>query len=443
MTIKFFLQANTNPASIYVRIREGKQIDAKANTGILVNPEVFNKGEIKLLRINPKATAESKNKIQEQNNHLNELQAQLNNLRGHISNLLNNKKDYEIIDTKWLKEALNPSNEADKLPSNITDYFEKYLEHKKASLAASTIKKLKSIKSRIERFEIETGRVFIQNIDNKFSKKFQLWMDNKGYDHNTKVKTLKVIKTVCNHASENGIPINPQLKSILKDLRYKNSEHIHLNLNEISQIIETNIEDKKLDCAKDWLIISCFTAQRVSDFLRFSKDNIVQMEGHDFLDITQNKTDVPVYVPLSPEVKQILDKRNGEFPPIFSTNVESNKTIYNKLIKEVCRLSGIHELVQVKLKDSKTSRYKIKEVPKYKAVSTHIGRRSYATNYYGIINTALLINATGHASEAQFLRYVGKTGNHNALALAKAMQKLQANNIKEPQMKVIKNVSNN
>ena len=113
------------------------------------------------------------------------------------------------------------------------------------------------------------------------------------------------------------------------------------------------------------------------------------------------------------------------------------------MIKEVCRLSGLNQLVQAKIKDSKTSRYEIKEIPKYKAVSTHIGRRSYATNYYGKINTALLINATGHASESQFLRYVGKTGNHNALALAKAMQELRATNIIEPQMKVIKNVSNN
>ena len=308
MTIKFFLQSNTNPASIYVRIREGKHIDAKANTGFLVNPDAFNKGDIKLFRINPKATGENKITIQEQNNYLNELQAKLDNLRNHISNLLNNKKDYEIIDSKWLKAVLNPSNEDDSLPSNLLDYFGKYLEYKKASLAASTIKKLKSIKARIERFENEKGRVFIQNVDTKFSKKFQLWMDDQGYDHNTKVKTLKVIKTVCNHASENGIPINPQLKNVVKELRYKKSEHIHLSFEEINQIIATDFDDEKLDYAKDWLIISCYTAQRVSDFLRFSKENIVQMEGNEFLDIRQNKTDAPVYIPLMPEVKSILKK---------------------------------------------------------------------------------------------------------------------------------------
>lgn len=442
MTIKFFLQANTNPSSIYVRIRDGNTVDAKANTNLLVNPEAFNKGELKQFRVPPKGTAEIKSKIQEDNKYLNELQISLNNLKSHLATLLNSKEDYEIIDTKWLKEVINPKQETDSLPNNLNDYFEKYLEYKKTSLAKSTLKKLKSIKVRIERFETEKGRVYIQNIDNRFSKDFQLWCDNQGYDHNTKVKTLKVIKTVCNHANENGIPTNPQMPNIVKGLNYKKTEHIHLNLFEIQQIINTDIEDEKLNNAKDWLIISCFTAQRVSDFLRFTKDKITEMEGIDFLDISQEKTDKPVYIPITNEVKTILDKRKGDFPPLFSTNIDSNKTIYNKLIKEVCRLAKINEIIEAKIKSKKTNRYEIKEVPKYKAVSTHIGRRSYATNYYGKIPTPLLIAATGHASENQFLRYVGKTGNQNAIALAKAMRQLALSNNEEPKMTVIKNASN-
>jgi len=441
MTIKFFLQANSKPSSIYVRIREGNSIDAKANTNLLVNPETFNKGELKQFRLPPKATADVKAKIQKQNKYLNDLQVNLNNLKSHLTTLLNNRQDYEIIDTKWLKEVINPTQESDTLPNNLSDYFEKFLEYKKTSLAKSTLKKLKSIKARIERFEKEKGRVYIQNIDNRFSKDFQLWCDNQGYDHNTKIKTLKVIKTVCNHADENGVPTHPQLANIVKGLKYKNTEHIHLSLSEIQQIIDTEIKDKKLNWAKDWLIISCFTAQRVSDFLRFNKDKMVEMEEIEFLDISQEKTDKPVYIPITSEVKTILDKRKGDFPPLFSKNTESNKTIYNKLIKEVCRLAKIDEVIVAKIKNKKTERYELKEVPKHKAVSTHIGRRSYATNYYGKIHTPLLIAATGHASESQFLRYVGKTGNQNAIALAKAMRQLAQNNNEKPKMTVIKNIS--
>ena len=162
----------------------------------------------------------------------------------------------------------------------------------------------------------------------------------------------------------------------------------------------------------------------------------------DFLDISQEKTDEPVLIPLTAEVKRILDKRGGDFPPIFTKNVESNKAYYNKLIKKVCEIAGIDNTVTAKLKNHKTNRYETKEVPKYKAVSTHIGRRTFATNYYGKINSALLIAATGHASEQQFLRYVGKTGTQNALALAIEMRKLARNNKEEPKLKVVKNKAN-
>ena len=74
-------------------------------------------------------------------------------------------------------------------------------------------------------------------------------------------------------------------------------------------------------------------------------------------------------------------------------------------------------------------------------ISGFIGRRSFATNYYGKINSALLISATGHASEQQFLRYVGNTGTQNALALAKEMRKFARNKNQEPKLTVVKSAS--
>jgi intein/homing endonuclease len=98
--------------------------------------------------------------------------------------------------------------------------------------------------------------------------------------------------------------------------------------------------------------------------------------------------------------------------------------------------------VTANLRQTKKSRYEIKDVPKWKAVSSHIGRRSFATNYYGKINTALLISATGHASEKQFLTYVGKPQEDKAMALARALKQFALEQNQEPQLKVIKNASN-
>jgi hypothetical protein len=56
--------------------------------------------------------------------------------------------------------------------------------------------------------------------------------------------------------------------------------------------------------------------------------------------------------------------------------------------------------------------------PKYELITSHVGRRSFATNNYGRIPTALLINVTGHATEAMFLEYIGKTETEKAKQLA-------------------------
>lgn len=441
MAISFYIQSKKNPASLYVRIREG-EIDAKANTNLKINLDNFNKGEIKYLKTPTGASAVIKRDVQERNNYLIELQNSLDGLKSKLTNLLNNRNKDEQIDSTWLNQIINPTNAAVVLPNQLSKYFTMYLEFRKSSLKPSTIKKLGSIKNRVIKYEDSHGRIYIHNVDNKFSKLFQLWCDEEGYDHNTKLKTLKVIKTVCNHASENGLLTSSQLGTITKGLKYRKTEHIHLSFDELKQINNTFIEDERLSIAKDWLIISCFTAQRVSDFLRFTKNKVIALESMKFLDISQEKTEEPVLIPLSQEATTILEKRDGNFPPVFSENVESNKAIYNKLIKDVCELAGIKDVVSAKLKNKITKRYEIMETPKYKAVSTHIGRRSFATNYYGKINTALLIAATGHASEQQFLRYVGKKGTQNALALAKEMRKIAMKENKEPQLTVVKHASN-
>ena len=43
-------------------------------------------------------------------------------------------------------------------------------------------------------------------------------------------------------------------------------------------------------------------------------------------------------------------------------------------------------------------------------------RRSFASNYYGKIETPLLKNITGHSKESTFLTYIGTHQNKDALA---------------------------
>ncbi|TDW51583.1 integrase [Flavobacterium sp. 270] len=440
MAITFYLQSIKNPASIYVRIREGRDIDAKAKTNLSINPERFDKGKIKKVKVPNGATAESKAEVQKENSSLINLEKDLAKLSNQITTLLNEREDFEIINSDWLKNVINPKVER-MAPSKLVDYFEHYIDCKGSDIATSTVKKIRVFKNRVLKYEKTIKPIYIENIDLMFITRFEDWLRDDGYAKNTIIKTIKTIKEVCYHSKSRGIKVNPEVEQIGlgKDYVYKRAEHITLNEDEIQRVETVKLDDKQLDIARDWLVISLHTAQRVSDFLRFKVEDIVDIEGSKFIDFRQQKTDTPVYIILREPVLKIIEKRGGKFPPIFSDKAGSNSTIYNKLIKLVCKEAKINELVTVSIKNKKTNRYELKEVKKYLAVSTHIGRRSFATNYYTHIDTMLLMSQTGHKSTKQFMDYVSKADKTNATSLAKGFAKFDELNKKPASMKVLHN----
>ena len=78
---------------------------------------------------------------------------------------------------------------------------------------------------------------------------------------------------------------------------------------------------------------------------------------------------------------------------------------------------SIAEVTENELKE-KVKRKKSGTFKKWELVTSHIGRRSFATNNYGKIPTSLLISATGHSTEKMFLEYIGKTDTQKAMQLA-------------------------
>ena len=437
MKVSFSIRSKSETASIYVRLRLD-DADVKIKTPFVVNPKYFKKGKT-IQKSLVGLDAVSKKPLIQINKSLQLLQTKLNGLESVIVERVNSKKEYEIINPDWLNEIVNPKKNI--VPTLLTEYFDYYFEDKR-TLKHSTVKRMKSVGKRIEKYEKEKGSIYFAEINKSFRNDISKWMTKNGYAPNTTLKMLKIIRTICNHAKDNGILTHPDIDTFVKGMRFQKTPHVYLTLNDIGKIENLNLLHKKYDIARDWLIISCYTAQRISDFLHFTKDNIVEMEGVKFLDINQQKTSTPVYIPINDKVLNILNKYNGNFPPALTKNPASNEVLYNRYIKKVCEKAKINEVVTASLRQKKTNRFKIVEVPKWKAVSSHIGRRSFATNYYGKINTALLISATGHASEKQFLAYVGKKPQSNAIALAKELRRLSIEQGNEPQMTVVKNATN-
>lgn len=333
-----------------------------------------------------------------------------------------NDEDPTIINKEWLTKTIdhyyNPPTEQPQAPERLTDFFLFYADIRKNDLSRTRQQRLTVVRNKLLRYEADTNKkVFIPKVDDVFKKSFIDYGKNQGYAHNTLSSDLTIIKTVCTYAQQWNIQTSPQLENLR--VSEKEVKNPYLDFDELERIRNHPFPDGGyLDNARDWLIISCYTGQRVSDFLKFTPKMVTRRKGKYFLQFTQTKTKKRIVIPFLDEAKAIFDKHGGKFPrPISSQK-------YNEYIKEVCKEAGINELTEGSVltciadDPSKATRNdyrrEVQEVPKYKLVSSHIGRRSFATNYYGKVPTNYLIKITGHSTERMFLNYIQKTEEDTA-----------------------------
>ncbi|MET3731136.1 tyrosine-type recombinase/integrase [Moheibacter stercoris] len=345
-----------------------------------------------------------------------EVNTELNNIERYILRAFNNS-EISNISKQWLENQIeqyyNPKTKSKKIPITLVDYIDFYLDYRKHEIKKASITKYNVIKHKLERMQNQRKKpILIAEIDENFKNEFVEYQKNNNYAQNTIQRELTFIKTFCKHARYLGLETSPQLDTL--KLEKVKAEKIYLSFKELEIIEDTKLEFDYLENARDWLIISCYTGQRVSDFLRFDKSMIRIEKGKSLIEFTQKKTGKLMTVPLHSKVLEILEKRNGDFPRSISAQR------YNEYIKEVCRISKLNDLIKggKQLETENGIRKVSGEYPKWELVTSHIGRRSFATNFYGKIPTTYLIYITGHSSETMFLNYIGKSNKDLAMEIS-------------------------
>ncbi len=404
-SINLLLQSKKNPAVIYIRLRDGRTLDIKAKTNYHIDPANWDEAE-------QRPTKKALKNIDNAN-----LDTDLATLKNELLKEYNKSKGVKIIDSQWLKDFINPPQEEEKLPDKLVDYIDTYIEFKKAEVKSSTITKCNVIKHLLQRYQVHTKSiVYIRDVDAKFKLNFEKYCISVGYAPNTTARNIRFIKTFCRHAKSNGIETHYQLDSI--KAKYHKVENIYLDEKEIEAIEKIKSKDltEGLENARDWLLISCYCGQRVSDFLRFDKSMIryeknKKGELKPLIEFTQVKTEKVMTIPLHSKIIEIMQKYDGNFPRKISDQR------YNEHIKKVCELANIITPIHGTLYDHNLKEKVTKEYPKWMFVSSHIGRRSFASNNYGKIPTSFLMYITGHSTEAMFLTYIGKSNKDIAMEL--------------------------
>jgi|AntRauTorckE5430_2_1112549.scaffolds.fasta_scaffold03548_2 hypothetical protein len=340
-----------------------------------------------------------------------ETKSELNKIKKHILKEFTNKPDQTSLSKAWIETEISQYyfNSNDYIPRALTEYIEFYLKVRSDNLKDSTKKKYRVLKNKIIRYEEKRNQtVLIKNIGERFKDDFEKYQKENKYAQNTIHRDIGLIKTYCKHARKYGLETHPQL-DFLK-VEQEEVDVIYLNDSELDSIREMKNLSNDMQTTKDWLLLSCNLGQRVSDFMEFDFSKTWWEDGFGYMNFIQQKTDKRMTIPLFQEVVNILKRNNNNFPK------KMQHTKYNKNLKELCKIAGINKKIpgRVLQKVEGVEGYRrVKgEYEKYNLISSHVGRRSFATNYYGKIKTSYIISITGHTTEKMYRNYLPKSMNY-------------------------------
>lgn len=428
-TIKFFLQSKKENAQIHVRVSVSREVVIRKSTGFIINAQQWS-DKTGL----PKQTgAENKS-----------LRNSLNKLQTHLYEVLNDDLAKGVlINGNWLESQINACfKRIDKVDNNIfVNYIQYMIDNAstketrggKIGLSEGTIKNYRSFKKIIEEYEqYSKTKILFREINKSFTEKFKTWLLNeRRYTVNYSGKQFEFIKTVCLDAQKNDIDVTVHSTTLQPFRQQDKDRYIHtLSLDELLQIYHTEMPTKHLENVQKWILIGCFIGQRGGDLLSITRDNVRENAKGLYIDVIQQKTGKNVTIGVMQDY--VVDIIKNDFPETVSLN----KINYH--IGKVCEIAKINQKVEGYITNSETNQTELISLPKYNFITSHSFRRSFATNFYKIMPTPVIMGITGHSQENIFLKYINQRQDKDANAdlFMSFFEKMNSNN--EPQLKVVK-----
>lgn len=412
--VRFNLTNNKgNEALIILRIRiKGKRFNY--STGWKINPNHWDQkaGRAKHVR--------GKEEYLEMNNALSGFREVVQNIfiqnnYGEISfEDLKEKLDYETGKTEHPKLLETPT-----LFSFIEDYISQ--EQNKVSSNRDTWKKFITVFNHLKEYEKEKKlSLDFSKINWQFLDDFTNWLYLPPRNHsiNNASKIMEVVKQFMREAQKRELHENRvyQEKGFgVKRAKVKNK--VRLTFEEINQLLELDLSDnERLEKVRDLFIVGAYTGLRFSDWHKIRRSNIIEDEEGQLLQIMTKKTNTKVVIPILPTLEQILDKYSFNLPKISIQK-------FNEYIKEVCQIALEDNTFLRIYSESGTVQNEITE--KWRKISSHAARRSFASNFWEKgIPAALLMQITGHATEKQFFEYIDVKQEDTARQFAKMARQL-------------------
>ncbi len=433
MTIRFIIKTQTSDPErtchhreiakvrvpVYVRIRDGREVDLIARSGLLVYPKWWNpvREEVNVSSACPEKERQTINSgIIELRNHL-------------VQNYLNDRIQGRLH-KDWLRMQLDGYYNRDRDDSlSLQSLFQKfYADH---VLSASCIRQYEVVKSAIIRFESfvrekngyshARGFCFLETDDRVISRLYDYLLNEREYLSTCPAHVRDLSRPVRERSVNT---VNCMLRKIRALLNWCvsrgylekspfDSYHIGGELygtpvcmtnDEVLKLYHHEFDSPSLSQQRDVFVFQCNIGCRVSDLMRLTAAN-VSNGCISYIPQKTMRTNVrTVTVPMNAIARAIFRKYADAKPdgrervlPCISVQK------YNTAIKHMLRKAGITRPVTVLDPLTRTE----KSIPICDMASSHMARRTFINNIYRKVkDPELVASLTGHSEGSRaFSRY--------------------------------------
>ena len=373
--------------------------------------------------------SQKKQKILSKGSTASALNHKLQELKSQIEKaIVEASLNQTLLDNRWLQRKIdNVFLPIEKVSdSSIVRFTEMLIEN--SEVKKRTKQGYLTWLNNFKRFEEEIQHSFLfKDLDADNMRAYKFWLSNKvnNYAPSYINKQISTLKAITRKAREEGLVVNPFFDAVSLVKADKRKENVViLNWEEIKKVEELEDLPKHLERIRDLFYLGICIGQRGGDLLSITKENVFFEDGKTFIKLKQQKTGTVItaelwYDKALSSINKLLDQKKSE--RLLSLQQ------FNSYLKELCKLAGINNLQEGYIIQG--SRKVLREVPKYRLISSHIFRRSFANfSYKGKVHPLLIMAITGHKDIKTFMTYINEEDKSQSLAieLGEEMRKIKS-----------------
>lgn len=295
--------------------------------------------------VDPKAWDCTKSRVKGRNTEALSTNLQLSNLEDLVTSIYYKYEKTDMLSLERIKQDyLGKTVSTD----TIMELFETHNEDIKkqvgcGGLSTTSYSKYELVRKRFAEMIMKNYRrkdLRFTEVTSFVIHDFELYLRTEiGQSPNTATKTLKTFKSVILFGIRNGLMTNNPFANIRFHL--KGVDRGYLEDDELNRLMNKEIGNKRLSLIRDLFVFSCFTGLAYIDLANLKGENIVTLNGVEWIKGRRIKTGTLINVVLLDIPKRLIlkytdDKRRKEhlFPII------SNQKM-NEYLKEIAAICDI------------------------------------------------------------------------------------------------------